>query len=190
MCMYCERRTDVKFGWEQPKLPYHSDNLNEGRLNGNVLENEKWDGVIHDYQTTTPELVLTCPGYFNGEGVGSIYIPIKYCPECGRKLGNKKIIRNEDLLERLDVVRMSDITEIINIIEKSWGVNSIGCPFGSCTEEFANEKMIKIANKNNFPDDVLKLIKANPIKFHKYQKFDNGRGIGRYYANLVRQMKR
>lgn len=40
MCMYCERRTDVKFGWEQPKLPYHSDNLNEGRLNGNVLENE------------------------------------------------------------------------------------------------------------------------------------------------------
>lgn len=23
---------------------------------------------------------------------------------------------------------MSDITEIINTIEKSWGVNSIGCP--------------------------------------------------------------
>lgn len=46
---------------------------------------------------------------------------------------------------------MSDITEIINIIEKSWGVNSIGCPFGSCTEEFANEKMIEIANEHNFP---------------------------------------
>ena len=45
---------------------------------------------------------------------------------------------------------MSDITEIINTIEKSWGVNSIGSPFGSCTEEFANEKMIEIANKNNF----------------------------------------
>lgn len=85
---------------------------------------------------------------------------------------------------------MSDITEIVNIIEKSWGVNSIGCTFGSCTEEFANKKMLEIANKNNFPDDVLELIKANPIKFHKYQKFDNGRGIGRYYANLIRQMKR
>ena len=85
---------------------------------------------------------------------------------------------------------MSDITEIVNIIEKSWGVNSIGFPFGSCTEEFANKKMLEIANKNNFPDDVLELIKANPIKFHKYQKFDNGRGIGRYYANLIRQMKR
>lgn len=84
---------------------------------------------------------------------------------------------------------MSDITEIINIIEKSWGLNSIGCPFGSCTEEFANEKMLEIANKNNFPNDVFELIKANPIKF-QYQKFDNGRGIGRYYANLIRQMKR
>ena len=83
---------------------------------------------------------------------------------------------------------MSDITEIINTIEKSWGVNSIGSLFGSCTEEFANEKMIEIANKNNFPDDVLELIKDNPIKFHKYQKFDNGRGIGRYYANLVRKI--
>ena len=85
---------------------------------------------------------------------------------------------------------MQNNTEIINIIEKSCGVNSIGCPFGSCTEKFANEKMMEIANKNNFPDDVLELIKANPIKFHKYQKFDNGRDIGRYDANLIRQMKR
>ena len=34
-------------------------------------------------------LILTCPSYFDGEGVGTIYIPIKYCPECGRKLGKK-----------------------------------------------------------------------------------------------------
>lgn len=82
---------------------------------------------------------------------------------------------------------MLNITEIINIIEKSWGVNSIGCPFGSCTEKFANEKMIEIANKNNFSDNVLELIKANPIKFPEYKKYDNGRGIGRYYINLIRQ---
>lgn len=73
---------------------------------------------------------------------------------------------------------MSDITEIVNITEKSWGVNSIGCPFGSCTEEFANKKMLEIANKNNFSDDVLELIKANPIKFHKYQKFDTNKAAG------------
>lgn len=103
-----------------------------------------------------------------------------------RKKILKKYLKIRSFFVRMEVVKMLDITEIINIIEKSWGVNSICCPFGSCTEEFANKKMLEIANKNNFPDDVLKLIKANPIKFHKYQKFDNGRGIGRYYANLVR----
>ena len=27
---------------------------------------------------------------FGGNGVGTIHIPIKYCPECGRKLGKEK----------------------------------------------------------------------------------------------------
>lgn len=89
MCMYCERRTDIKFGWEQPKLPYHNQEDISATLSGNVLENEKWDAVIHDYQTACPQLILTRPGYFNGDGVGTIYIPIKYCPECGRKLGKQ-----------------------------------------------------------------------------------------------------
>lgn len=100
MCKYCERRQDIKFGWEQPKLPYHNKpevaTVLTGNLHGNVLENEKWDGVIHDYQTTIPQLILTCPGYFNGEGVGTIYIPIKYCPECGRKLGKQNEIEDEN----------------------------------------------------------------------------------------------
>ena len=89
MCMYCERRKDIKCGWEQPKLPYHNQKDILANLSGNVLENEKWDGVIHDYQTARPTLILTCPSYFDGECVGTIYIPIKYCPECGRKLGKK-----------------------------------------------------------------------------------------------------
>ena len=88
MCMYCERRQDVKFGWEQPKLPYHN-NISGYNLSGNILDDEKWDGVIHDYQTTTPQLILTCEGYFGGSGTGTIYIPIKHCPECGRKLGKQ-----------------------------------------------------------------------------------------------------
>lgn len=88
MCQYCERRQDVKFGWEQPKLPYHG-NLPGSNLTGNVLENEQWDGTIFDYQTCQPQLSLTCPGYFRGDGVGTINIPIKYCPECGRKLGKQ-----------------------------------------------------------------------------------------------------
>lgn len=33
-------------------------------------------------------------------------------------------------------------------------------------------------------EEFNKLIKDNPIKFHKYQKFDNGRGIGRYFRKM------
>lgn len=83
MCKYCERQTPI--GWNQPPLPYH-DNLPNQNLLGNIADFDKFDGRIYDYQTATPELILTCPGYFNGEGTGTIYIPIKYCPECGEEV--------------------------------------------------------------------------------------------------------
>ncbi len=46
-------------------------------------------GVIHDYQTASPELIIKDKSCFGSEedGVGTIYIPIKFCPECGQKLG-------------------------------------------------------------------------------------------------------
>ena len=34
MCIYCERRADIKFGWEQPKLPYH----NQEDISANLQE--------------------------------------------------------------------------------------------------------------------------------------------------------
>ncbi len=37
MCMYCERRQDVKFGWKQPKLPYH----NQKDISGNMTNIEE-----------------------------------------------------------------------------------------------------------------------------------------------------
>lgn len=48
-----------------------------------------------------------------------------------------------------------DNEEIAKLIENFWGVNSIGCPFGSCTEDFANKKMIEMAEKNFFPKKLL-----------------------------------
>ena len=90
MCKYCERRTDIKHGWNQPKLPYHG-NLDMYNLSGNIADFEDFEGVIHDYKTTSPQLILTCHGYWSGTGVGTVYIPIKYCPECGRKLGKSDV---------------------------------------------------------------------------------------------------
>ena len=92
MCQFCERRKDIDFGWNQPALPYHG-NLPGANLSGNVLNNEEWDGRIYDYKSKTPELMLTCPNYFDGMGVGTIVIPIKFCPECGRELGKNNDTR-------------------------------------------------------------------------------------------------
>ena len=63
------------------------------------MENEKWEGTIHDYTTSSPKLILTCQGYFNEDDIGTILIPIKYCPECGRKLGES----NEQLDKEINI---------------------------------------------------------------------------------------
>lgn len=83
MCKYCERRTDIKYGWNQPELPWHRNEEISRNISGNM---------IHDYQTSSPVLILKDRSSFGIEdiGVGTIYIPIKFCPECGRKLGKTK----------------------------------------------------------------------------------------------------
>ncbi len=97
MCIYCERRKDVKFGWDQPSLYdehwQHQENTIPDRItsNLNLDGNSDWKAVIHDYQTCTPQLVLTSKNMgqtlFGDGGIATINIPIKYCSVCGRKLG-------------------------------------------------------------------------------------------------------
>lgn len=102
MCKYCERRTDVKFGWEQPKLPWHNNMPFGMDVCGNMINSEKVNGVIHDYKSTTPMLIITDKTFFgeNDDGCGTLQIPIKYCPECGRKLGkeNKEVSTQSNTL--------------------------------------------------------------------------------------------
>lgn len=77
MCMYCERRKDVGFGWEQPELPV-SGNLEEGT-----------HVQIHDYRSAQPEIHITNAQILGG-GIATIIIPSNFCPICGRQLGNAK----------------------------------------------------------------------------------------------------
>lgn len=95
MCVYCERRENAKFGWDQPSLydehwqhPVVPDRIT---TNLNLDGESDWEAVIHDYQTCTPKLVLTSQNMGRalfGDGAATINIPIKYCLVCGRKLGN------------------------------------------------------------------------------------------------------
>ena len=84
-----ERRTDVKLGWDQPELPWHHNQDITRNISGNMIHTDDTVGVIHDYQTASPVLIVKDKSCFGSEedGVGTIYIPIKFCPECGRKLG-------------------------------------------------------------------------------------------------------
>ena len=85
MCKYCERRTDVKLGWDQPELPWHHNQDITRNISGNMIHTDDTVGVIHDYQTASPVLIIKDKSCFGSEedGVGTIYIPIKFCPECG-----------------------------------------------------------------------------------------------------------
>ena len=92
MCKYCERRTDVKLGWDQPELPWHDNYDITKNISGNMIHTDDTVGVIHDYQTASPVLIIKDKSCFGSEedGVGTIYIPIKFCPECGRKLDDSR----------------------------------------------------------------------------------------------------
>lgn len=85
MCNFCERRTDIKYGWDQPGLE---------NIHGNVSKELELKAVIHDYKTTSPEIIITMPRFFpdliGTDGVATVYIPINFCPICGRKLGEKE----------------------------------------------------------------------------------------------------
>ena len=95
MCMYCERRKDIKYGWKQPSIPIYDENSpnNEFSVMGNIVE-KTMNVVIHDYQTSQPKIIVTsselATAVFGGNGgVATIYIPANYCFVCGRKLGSK-----------------------------------------------------------------------------------------------------
>ena len=78
-----------------------------------------------------------------------------------------------------------DKEKIEQIIKQEFRVGSLCSPFGSCTEDFLNNKVIEIAKKNNFPEDIVELFQKYPYIFPKYKKYDNGEGVGRYYINLL-----
>lgn len=81
--------------------------------------------------------------------------------------------------------RDMSLEEMKRIVAKEFGIESISSPFGSCTEEFLNNKILEVAVKNNFPANIIERFKKNPYKFGKYQKFDNGRSGGKCFITLL-----
>lgn len=88
MCMYCERRKDVRFGWLQPELP----------VTGNMTEGTTV--TVNDYRTAQPELVVRNRQVMDG-GIATISIPANFCPACGRPLGTPRFRTFEQPKRRL-----------------------------------------------------------------------------------------
>ena len=40
MCKYCERRIDVKLGWDQPELPWHHNQDITRNISGNMIHTD------------------------------------------------------------------------------------------------------------------------------------------------------
>lgn len=49
MCKYCERRTDMKLGWNQPELPWHDNQDITRNISGNMIHtNENAEENLDD----------------------------------------------------------------------------------------------------------------------------------------------
>lgn len=131
MCVYCERRTDVKYGWNQFSLcdeHWQQENVMPDKILSNLTldENNDWKAVIHDYQINTPQLIITSKdvgqALFGDGGIATIYIPIKHCPVCGRKLGKFSDLKDdcENLEEKYTLEQIIDaITQADDVIFES-----------------------------------------------------------------------
>ena len=51
VCKFCERRQDVKFGWDQPPLE---------NIHGNIVEDLEFKAVIHDYKINVIPQNMAC----------------------------------------------------------------------------------------------------------------------------------
>lgn len=71
MCKYCERRTDVKLGWNQPELPWHHNQDITKNISGNMIHTDDTVGVINDYQTASPVLIIKDKSCFGSESFNS-----------------------------------------------------------------------------------------------------------------------
>lgn len=80
MCQYCEKTTGIL----PPPLPVE--------VSGNMITPETTTVQVFRHRTTSSILAVTDKSYFTkadptSTGIGTSYVPILFCPMCGRYLG-------------------------------------------------------------------------------------------------------
>lgn len=79
--------------------------------------------------------------------------------------------------------------ELIRLFNKTFGVNSVGCPWGSCTEDFLLSKAIETLEKSEIDlDDKNNLAKLfNDNMYHSHGRYSNGKHAGKWYINIIEE---
>lgn len=78
---------------------------------------------------------------------------------------------------------------LVETVEKTFAVNSIGTPLGSCTDDFLLNKAIEVLKNSDISDveknELEQLFRQNMYK--SFGMFSNGKHAGIRYANVVKR---
>ena len=79
--------------------------------------------------------------------------------------------------------------ELIILFNKTFGISSVGCPWGSCTEDFLLSKAIETVERSEIDiDDKNNLIKRfNENMYHNRGRYSNGKHAGKWYINIIEE---
>ena len=81
------------------------------------------------------------------------------------------------------------MNEVIELFEKTFGINKNGCPWGSCTEDFLLGKAIETIEGSNLDisdkENLIEIFKSN--MYHGLGRFSNGKHAGKWYINLIKE---
>jgi len=118
MCKYCERRTDVKLGWDQPELPWHHNQDITRNISGNMIHTDDTVGVIHanvlhvslDYLSGLSEI----PNSHNNKVI-PLEKALEYCDK-QRQMWHEyslKALKNNNRMDSVGAVALGDRNEVM-----------------------------------------------------------------------------
>lgn len=101
----------------------------------------------------------------------------------------KSMISEEEIEKRLIEKRRFDMNKVVELFDKTFGVNINGCPWGLCTENFLLIKAVETIEKSELntkdKENLIKLFNEN--MYHSEGIFSNGKHAGIWYINIIKE---
>ena len=93
---------------------------------------------------------------------------------------------NQNSIKEIKRIVMNGLIRLFN---KTFGINSVSCPWGSCTEDFLLSKAIKTLEKSEIDLDdknnLAKLLIEN--MYHNRGRYSNGKHAGEWYISIIKK---